>query len=271
MSKIEITKEDLKKPDQFTVVMNKALDWAVSNSKIVLGGVASVIIFGLAIVLINYLDSQKEHTQQEKYFLLEKKYTDIKRNFEEADRMAAAAKMTDKKADKNTPPAEVKPTATGDLSKDYGTLATEFESFIENAHGTKAAQMAALHLSNLYQSYNKVDEAGAVLNKIEHDLKKGDVLTALILLEKGNVLVNQDKCAEALTAWEKIVKDKDLSYVHDEAKLRSGLCYEKMNDLAKAESIYTELSKKENSNNVDLVAVKEAQKYLRLLKTKQTL
>ena len=266
MSKIEITKEDLKKPDQFTAIISKALDWAIKNSKIVLGGIASFIVFGLAIVLISYLDSQKELAQQEKYFLLEKKYTDTKRNFEEAARVASV-----KATDKNSKEESKFTAATGDLTKDYGTLVPEFESFIENAHGTKAAQMAALHLSNLYQSYGKNNEATALLEKITHDLENGEVLKALILLQKGSVLANQDKCQDALTAWEKVTKDKGLSYAHDEAKLRSGLCYEKLNDLAKAETIYTELAKKENNNDVDLVAVKEAQKYLRLLKVKQNL
>ncbi len=50
-----------------------------------------------------------------------------------------------------------------------------------------------------------------------------------------------------------------------------GLCFESMNDLAKAEEIYTQISKKDDQNTTDFAASREAQKYLRLLRAKKNL
>ncbi|MNT40352.1 hypothetical protein D3C72_1766590 [compost metagenome] len=49
-----------------------------------------------------------------------------------------------------------------------------------------------------------------------------------------------------------------------------GLCFETMNDLAKAEELYTQVTKKEDAT-ADFAASREAQKYLRLLKAKKNL
>lgn len=265
MSKIEITKEDLKKPDQFKATMDKVMAWILKNPKVVLGGIAAFLVFGLSLVLISYLEHEKEVLQQEKYFLVEKKYAEQKRKFDEATRQLEL-----KKSDKNAVVDESLKTASGDLTADYGTVVHEFEGIIANGHGTRAAQMAALHLSNIYVSYGKKDEAYSVLEKITHDLHKGDSLKALLLLQKGNILVDQDKCADAQIAWQKIVADKGLSYAHDQAKLRTALCFEKMNEPAKAEAIYKEIVAKESNANADFTTVKEAQKYLRLLNVNKT-
>lgn len=269
MSK-KISKEDLKSPDQVTQTLRQGFVWTTAHSKIVITVVLAFIVVGSGISLMGYFAEKKETAQQEKYFLLEKAYTQKKADFEasaRAESMAAQAKNS------KTPPPAVDPAkkATGDMEKDFGSVIAGFESFINEEPKTKAAQMAALNLSDIYLNYNKSDEAIAALNKVQAGLDKKDVLTSLVWMQLGNAQANKQDCQGAVQTWQKIVSSKSLAFSHGEAKLRMGLCFESMNDLAKAEEIYTEVSKADASGGTDFNASQEAQKYLRLLKAKKNL
>ncbi|WII71054.1 tetratricopeptide repeat protein [Bdellovibrio sp. 22V] len=265
----KISKEDLKSPDQMTQTLRKGFVWTTAHSKIVISAIAVFIVIGVGASLMNYFSEKKEVSQQEKYFLLEKSYTEKKRGFDEAARAEMiAAQAKDKK---NTPPVDASKKASGDLQKDYGTIVSGFESFISEAPNTKAAQMAALNLSEIYMNYKKTDEALAALTKVEKGLDKSDMLTALVWMQIGNVMVAKDDCKGAIEKWQTLANTKALAFAHDEAKLRMGLCFESMNDVAKAEEIYTEIGKKDDQATTDFSAAREAQKYLRLLKAKKNL
>ncbi|XGC79363.1 tol-pal system YbgF family protein [Bdellovibrio bacteriovorus] len=265
----KISKEDLKSPDQMTKTLREGFVWTTSHSKMVIGAIGAFIVIGVGVSLMNYFTEKKEVSSQEKYFLLEKTYTDKKRGFEEASRaeiMAAQAK--DKKAAPAFDPAKK---ASGDLEKDYGTVVSGFESFIAENPKTKAAQMAAVNLSDIYLTYKKNPEALTALEKVEKGLDKNDVLAGLVWMQMGNVYADRGDCKGAISKWEAITSQKGLAFAHDEAKLRMGLCFETLNDTAKAEALYTEVTKKEDASTTDFAASKEAQKYLRLLKAKQNL
>lgn len=265
----KFSKEELKSPDQVTKTLRQGFVWTTAHSKMVIAAVAVFVVIGAGISLAGYFSEKKEVSQQEKYFLIEKAYSEKKRGFEEAVRaemMAAQAK--DKK---NVPPVDASKKASGDIQKDYGPEIQGFTAFINDAPTTKAAQMAALNLSEIYMNYKQNDEALSTLQKVEKGLDKSDVLTGLVLMQMGNALANKADCKAAVEKWEAITGNKSLAFAHDEAKLRMGLCFESMNDLAKAEQLYTEIAKKEDQNTTDFAASREAQKYLRLLKAKKNL
>nr|BFD66888.1 hypothetical protein HAGR004_19100 [Bdellovibrio sp. HAGR004] len=264
----KISKDDLKSPDQVTQTLRQGFVWTTAHSKMVITAIAAFVVIGAGASLMSYFSEKKELTQQEKYFLLEKAYTEKKRAFDEASR---AEQMKAQTKDKAAPAVDASKKATGDMDKDYGTIVSSFEALIVDAPKTKAAQMAALHLSDIYLTYKKNEEAAAALTKIEAGLAKDDVLTALVLMQFGNVLANKGDCKAAIEKWQALASSKSLAFAHDEAKLRMGLCFESLNDVAKAEELYTEVSKKEDVNNTDFAASKEAEKYLRLLKAKKNL
>lgn len=265
----KFSKEELKSPDQVTKTLREGFVWTTTHSKIVITAVVAFVVLGLGVSIASYMTEKKEVTQQEKYFLLEKAYTEKKRGYEEAARAEIMANQAKDK--KDTPKFDPAKKASGDLQKDYGTEVAGFEAFISESPNTKAAQMAAINLSEIYLSYKKHDEAFAALQKVEKGLSKNDTLTALVLMQMGNVQADKSDCKAAIEKWQALSGMKALAFAHDEAKLRMGLCYESMNDLAKAEEIYTEIGKKEDQNTTDFTAAKEAQKYLRLLKAKKNL
>ncbi|KYG63911.1 hypothetical protein AZI86_13935 [Bdellovibrio bacteriovorus] len=263
----KLTKEDVKSPDQVTKTLRQGFIWTTTHSNMVIGAVALFVVVGVGISIFGYFSNKKEMTQQEKYFVLEKNYTEVKRGFDEAARAELlAAQSKDKKA-----PTPTGKKASGDMQTDYGTVIAGFEAFLNEDSSSKAAQMAALNLSDIYLTYKKNDEALGVLQKVEKGLDKDDALTSLVWMQMGNVLANKNDCNGAVEKWENITKVKSLAFAHDEAKLRMGLCFESMNDLAKAETIYTELSGKQDPATTNFAASREAQKYLRLLKAKKNL
>lgn len=265
----KISKEDVKSPDQVTQTLREGFVWTTAHSKLVIGAFLAFIVVGVGYSLAGYFMNKKEVAQQEKYYLLEKSYTEKKRGFDEA---ARAELMASQNPDKSKVPAfDPSKKASGDITKDYGSILTSFEAFINESAGTKAGQMAALNLSDIFASYKKYDEALSALQKVEKGLDKDDMLSALVWMQMGNILTNKNDCKGALEKWQAITSKKTLAFAHDEAKLRMGLCYESLNEVDKAEALYTEVAKKEDASTTDFAASKEAEKYLRLLKAKKNL
>lgn len=264
------SKNALNSPDQVTEKLREGFVWTTAHSKMVITAIIAFVVVGAGVSISGYLSTRKETTYQEKYFPFEKAYTEKRRGFEEAARLAAAPQPKDKK----TPAPVIDPSkkATGDMQKDYGDVISGFEGLVNEVPSTKAGQMSALNLSNIYLDYKKNDEALATLQKVEKDLSGTEATSALIYMQMGNIYADKGDCKSAVSSWEKIANNKSFKFAHDEAKLRMGLCYESMNDLAKAESLYTEVSKKEEAGSPnDMAAVREADKYLRLLKAKKSL
>lgn len=265
----KISKDALKSPDQVTKTLREGFVWTTAHSKIVITLIAVFIVVGAGVSIAGYLSQKKEVATQEKYFAIEKVYNEKRRGFEETARAEmTAAQSKDKKA----PAVDLSKKASGDLQKDYGSVIPGFEALISEAPSTTAARMAALNLSNIYIEYKKTDDALATLQKVEKALDKSEATSALVYMQLGNAFADKNDCKSAVDTWQKITNTKNFQFAHDEAKLRMGLCYENLNDSAKAEQLYTEVAKKENSEAPsDAAAVREASKYLRLLKAKKSL
>jgi predicted negative regulator of RcsB-dependent stress response len=257
--------KDAKTPDQMTQTLRKGFVWTTTHSKIVAVGIIVFVAIGLGTSLYGYFVQQKEIAQQEKYFLLEKNYLAKKADFDTAERAASMPK------DKKAPPADTGKMPTGDIAKDYGTALTDLENFINENPQTQAAQMAVLHLTDSYMKYKNPDAALALIQKVQPSLDKKEVLSALVHIQWGNILAGKGDCNGALPHWEQVTQVKRFAFAHDEARLRMGFCYQSMNDVAKAEQIYTEVAKSAGTTDRDFAAAREAEKFLRLIKAKKNL
>lgn len=253
MSNNKDLRKTLKQPDQFQAELIKGFKWTTSHSKLVLGAVILFVVAAAAYTTAGYIKTEKETKVQEKYYSFERQYLEKKAAFEKPE-------SKDKK--------ETKITATGDLQKDFGSAVEGFESLVKEFPNSLGGQMSALHLSDLYMSYKKPEDALRVLKAVQIN-GSSEMLAALVLNQLGNVYAQQNDCKNAIEQWQTVVNSKKLAFAHDEAKLRMGLCFETMNDIAKAEQMYTEVSKKEGSS--DFSASRDAEKYLRLLKMKKNL
>lgn len=248
----KIDKHDVKNPDALTQELKKGFAWSVQHSKMVAGAAAAFIFIGTAYSAFSYFMHSQEAKLQEKYYLTEKEYYSIKEKFE------APAPLANK--DLKTQTTTVK--ATGDLEKDYGTVLTAWNNLIAEKPGSRAAMMAALHVSDIYSQYKKNDLALASLSKIQ---PKKDLLSALILDKKASLQAEGGDCKAALTTWDQILNNKKYDFMSAELKLKKGLCYETLNDTAQALAMYTQA----RDSDANSPTAKTAEKYLRGLQSKK--
>lgn len=256
--------------DQVTETMNSSVEWLGKNAKIVFGVLVVAVVVGAGTAITSQVSESREERLQEKYFVLEKRMSEIKRGFDEADQQekarAAAAKAGKPNESKEAPKAK----ATGDLAKDYGTLPSDFEALIKEAPGSKAGEMAALNLSELQASHGQADQALETLNKVNTSNRTSDFVGALVVNKRAQLTADKGDCKGAIALWEKISKDSGAKFLQDESKVHMGLCYESTNDLAKAEQLYGEVANKDaKARDADSASAKDAERYLRLLRMKK--
>jgi len=262
----KLSKEDVKNPDQVLKTLNQGFQWTQSHSNIVIAALVLFIVVGIGWSTMNYMSTKSESQAQEDYFTFEKSYLDKKGGFDEADRAALRPPTA-----KN--PEAPKAKATGDMDKDYGPEIAGFKSVIEKHPKSKAAQMAALNLSEVYVNYKKIDDAAQALEKVAEKSSGKDLISAIVLTQYGNILSNKEDCKGALEQWGKVLGQSKAAFLHDTLRLKSAFCYEKLNDTAKAEELYKKVSQNsqdaKNPEAGETGIGKDAEKYLRLLNIKK--
>ena len=265
----KFTKKELKTPDQVLKTLEDGFQWSQTHSTLLMSAIAIFIVGGIGLSIFGAMSEKKESGAQEAYAQYEKTYLDKKRGFEEAERQTLKPNpATDPKA-----PAKVK--ATGDMDKDYSAEVAGFNKVLEEHPSTKAAQMSALTLSEIFLAYKKPDDALQALQKVEKKSQGKDLISYVVLTQFGNVLSEKNDCPAAVGQWDKVIARKEATFLHDTLRLKSAFCYEKMNDLAKAEELYKKISANAQAPADPTTGMgeaglgKEADKYLRLLKLKK--
>lgn len=262
----KLSKDDVKNPDQVLKTLNQGFQWSQNHSRAVIVTLIVFIVVGVGWSLMSNMSERKESQAQEAYFGFEKSYLDKKRGFDEAERSALRPPIG---KEKEAPKVK----ATGDMDKDYGPEVAGFKAVIEKHPASKAAQMAALNLSEIYVNYKKMDEASQVLEKVANKSSGKDLISAIVLTQYGNVLSDKDNCKAAVDQWQKVLGRSEAAFLHDTLRMKAAFCYEKMNDLAKAEELYKKVSQNsqdpKNPEAGETGLGKDAEKYLRLLKLKK--
>lgn len=273
MSKID--KNDLKSPDKLQAELQKGFQWTTQHSKLVGLALLGLLLVGAGVSAKSYLDDKKEHELQAKLFPIEKKLMEKKSAYELGAQ--PPPKPADPKAKTPTAPEAPKgEKASGNFDQDYGPIAQEMTKLIDEAPKSKAAKMAALNLAEIQLQYNQLAPAQATLSKVNADSR--DLLSGMVAAQLGTVQANQNDCNAAISTWQKVLANSSAKALHPAVKLKKGLCYEKMNDLAKAEQAYSEVLKEDKelagtqANNAPTqeplsATARAADKYLRLLQT----
>lgn len=216
--------------------------------KLVVGLFVVIIVGGGVWSAIAASNGNKEHKAQESYFVAEKTYLDVKNK--------AAAPQTGAKETKTVSAA------------DYQSSKLAFEKVIQDYPGSKAAQMAALYLSDILTSENNSEQALSVLQKVETN--DNGLVNTLVQQQIGHMQADKNLCPEAVVTWQKIINRKEASFLHNEVKVQQALCYQKMNENKKAEEILTNLANQKPDNAMEASGIsKEAEKYLRLIQFKK--
>lgn len=260
------TTMDVRKPDQFLLILNRAFEWMVSRVALIGGVFVLFVIFGGGWAIWSHLSQSTELTWMAKYAPIEKALGEKKRGFQEALQREQA-----RKNDPKTQKEAVSGLPTGSFSEDYGALAGDLQKIIQEAPKSRAAELAALNLAALQAEHQQLKEALSTLEKVNVSNRTKDLVGALTVNMKASLMASLDRCDDALTIFEKVLKDNQAAFMHQEVKLRMGLCYEKKNDLDRAQALYSEVStsspEKDTPNQGSWT--EDADRYLRLLKLKQ--
>jgi tetratricopeptide (TPR) repeat protein len=248
----KLSKEDVKSPDQITQKLRSGFEWTAQHSKVLAVALGVFAVIAVTSVAYKAMSDKKDAASQEDFYRAEKQLLNLRAGFELG---------TNPLPPGQTPPAGVTAQkASGDFEKDFGPATQGLKAVIEE-HGVnrKGSKMAALKVSDLYLEFNKNAEAVETLKKVDSSSK--DLLSSLIKLQLGTALSNQDKCSEAIQTWDSVLKSSSAKFIHGQAKLKKALCFEKMNETAKAEQLYNEVKAEAKDTSIG----RAAESYLRLL------
>lgn len=234
---------DIRDPDAFQDTLIDGWSWVEKHAALV-GGVFAIGIVLLSIYsLRNWWSTRTEHKAQDAYYAAEAKFTQAKDGFDRAKMKAQTPPAaTDKAADKTKDDKNTDHIATGDIDKDYGSKLTDLEKVAHDFAGTTAGTQAALLVTDTYLSYDKPDRAVEVAQFAASHTSDKSLLGALVRVQLGTALASKNDCKEAVKSWGQVIDNKSFSYLHADASLRSGLCFEKMGELPKALEMYQKAS-----------------------------
>ncbi len=209
--------------------------WVENNAGIVFGLVGLLLLGGIIWVVMNWMGERKEAKAQEAYYAVEFKFMKIKDGFDRAKYSSlmpglAAQAKTDEKA------------ASGDLAKDYGTLLTDLEKVARDHAGTSAGAQAALLAADTYLAYNQAGKASELAQIPSKNMKAQTLPGSLARVVWGSSLAAENKCGEAVKVWQEVLDAKNMAYLHGDVSLRSGLCFETLNEPEKAKEMYRKVS-----------------------------
>lgn len=250
---VKLTKEDIKGPDLFISTADKA--WtAIEKNKVLVLTILGVFLIGATGWSgMVWWNSKKESKAQEAYYSAKKVLIDTAKLYEVPE---ATPEQLEKK---ETPVA--KKTKSGDFEADFGAAAKGLEDMINSHKGSHAAAAAALDLAPVYDEYKLFDRGAKTFTTAAQSLSGSDLFAGLVHLQLGNYQQALGQCDAAIKTWQKVSSNKDFSFLHADALLKEGLCWNQLGDNAKA----TELFKKLAQDFADTDAGRSAKKYLRLL------
>lgn len=249
--------EGIRNPDAVQEALLTAGKWIEDNIRILGGIVLVAILVAVGIVISQWLANRAERKAQEAYYAIEAKYTKIRDEFDRA--RFAALNPT---ANSNTAAKPKQP--TGDLEKDYGTVPGELETFARENAKTSAGAQAAILAANLYMTYQQPDKAIEIAKVPATSLSEERLLTNLAKVLWGSALADKGDCNEAIKVWSSVLDNKAMTSLHADVALRTGLCYETLNDLDKAREFY----RKVIAQSDDTSAATTAKGLLRALEAK---
>ncbi|MCM2280853.1 MAG: tetratricopeptide repeat protein [Bdellovibrionaceae bacterium] len=258
---VHMDKDELKRPDVFLQTMEKSLTAFDRHRSLITGALAVLIVAAIGYLVWNYVQGSAERKAASDLYVTEAQYFKIKEGFDKAKYEALApppaGEKTEDKKDKATP-------STGDLQKDYGAVLPGFEEVIQKHAKTAAGAQAALWLAEIYLEYKQPEKAAEALAKVAPQQKTDSMLFGATHMLYGTALASKGDCTQAVGSWQKVLESEGNAFLHPEALLKSGVCYENLQQNDKA----TEMYRRVTENHSETSAAQSAKTYLRALEMK---
>jgi predicted negative regulator of RcsB-dependent stress response len=249
---------EIKNPDIVQKGLVSSWDWFEDNSTLIVIMIGVLILAGAAYAIVQGVNNSRERSAQEAFFSVSSKYTKLKEGYDKAKYLKLMPEGEDRKT------AEAAKPATGDLDKDYGPVLNELEKVASEHAGTAGGTQASLLATQTYLEYGKTDQAIHSAEMSIGRLSGTHLLNQLAKFELGNALAAKGDCEGALKSWRDVLEVKTASFLHGEASLRSGICFEQMKQNDQAAEMY----RRATALSADSAASQAAKSYLRALEMK---
>jgi predicted negative regulator of RcsB-dependent stress response len=244
----ELTKEQIKGPDQFQKLSSKLITWTQKNKKVLNLLLGAFLLAGIAFAGWDFWSSKVDAKARVALYDAQKFRQELKEKEEQKKKQESdlEAKKNEKKdakkvAEKKDEPPVV-PVKPEDLKKLREDALAGYSKVIKEFPGTPAAHIAVLHSSQLLVDDNRLDEAEQVFSKAKEPSNRQSVLLGAFLNQKGKIQAHKGDCESAVKTWEKVYTNPALTVWHGDSILKSAICLEKLNQKAKAIELYKKAS-----------------------------
>ena len=258
----KLDKKELKKPDSFQELFLQIGEQITENAPyfVALGVVA--LLVSASFIGWNWYHDSHEMRAQQALFPVEKAYMAKEDGFKRAESQPPPHKANSKEKSKVESPNL--PMATGNLDQDYGSEVSGFKAVIAQYPKTRAAVLAALDLAEIYTQYHQPATALQELDLVKGNLGAKDLLRGILLMKTANIQSVKGDCESAVKTWDQVLDQSSFAFFHPDASLRSAVCFEQLNNIARARELY----QKTRQQYPDTPAAQSAQKFLQLMEMK---
>ncbi len=241
------------------------MEFLEKNIKAIAAGFGILIIAGIGWAIMAGQKKQKETAAQEKFAQIESEYTKYKESQNQLTQMMTMAKNSKDAAKTATADKKAEAELTATVAASKTKIETDLKQFVDSNPKSIATSMAALYLSEILVADQKASDALVILQKVE---SSGNDLTSILVQKKiGALLADTNQCDAAMKVWDKILKTSSAKFAHSEVKIMQSLCYQKNNDLVKAEEILNSI--KNDKTETSQEYVQHAERILRLIHFKK--
>lgn len=245
-------------PDAFLTSSEKILKWVEDNIFAVGAVIGAILVFGLGWLGYNQFNEFQERRATKAIYSaqmnLNKQREQVAKD--ENDRLEKMLKEAKDKGGKDLSKTEE---AKVDFDAVYAGPAQEVEKQIIAHKSTKAAAVAAIDLAGLYLDNKKPDLAAALLAQVSGG--DSEIIRALVKMQKSTVAMELGDYNRAISGFEELLAQSDVEFIHAEALLKVGLCFERLDQVDRAKETYQRVSTEFSESE----AGRTAKNYLRLL------
>ena len=228
VKRVKITKRQLKEPDEFITLTERAFVFFNQHSKKITVAGVLVLVAVVAVVLLRMSE---------------------KKNEEEAARLFGAALETYDR--------RVAQTGEG-ANQDLKDVLAKFDEIITKFPRTSSGAMSQLYRANIYFRQNQFDEAAKAYTAFLDQAGKKRLYLCLGWEGLGHAYEGKKDYSKALEAYQKMLQSGE-GYQLTEAHLNLGYCYEKLGKTKEAlDSFKAFLSSDQKSFLTDVVLRKVA-------------
>jgi hypothetical protein len=249
--------------DRLNDQLLKTAEWTGKNFKSVGMTVTAIFVLGAFWVGAHHLGERKAASALAEYAPIERDFNTWKTPEK------STPVDSQKKPEEKVPPVDPK------------ALFSRMIEFVKAKGDVPASHLMVLMASEVVEKLGATEQS-ELLSVAEKSFESGSgLLAALLALKKGDLEANAGQCEKALQTWGTLLSQKKAEYLHSAARLKMGLCFEKLSQFVEAEKFYDQVIQSQEKNSASKGgqeqeftssqqwAIREAQKLKRALKWSQ--